>query len=54
VDVRLIDGVLVGGPARVLRAFAGGVLRRLQSGLAQGYLFAMLLGTLAIAIWLVA
>jgi len=54
VDVRLIDGVLVGGPAHALRAFAGGVLRRLQSGLAQGYLFAMLLGTLLIAAWLVA
>lgn len=54
VDVRLIDGVLVGGPARALRAFAESVLRRLQSGLAQGYLFAMLLGTLAIAVWLVA
>lgn len=54
VDVRLIDGVLVGGPARALRAFAEVALRRLQSGLAQGYLFAMLLGTLAIALWLVA
>ncbi|MGH7288900.1 MAG: NADH-quinone oxidoreductase subunit L [Myxococcota bacterium] len=53
IDAGLIDGV-ADGSARFVRGFASGVLRRFQSGLAQGYLFLMLLGTLLIAGFLVA
>jgi NADH-quinone oxidoreductase subunit L len=54
VDAGLIDGAAVNGSARAVRGFASGVLRYPQSGLAQGYLFVMVLGTLAIAAYLVA
>jgi NADH-quinone oxidoreductase subunit L len=54
VDAGLIDGAAVNGSARLVRGFASGVLRYAQSGLAQAYLFVMVLGTLAIAGWLVA
>ena len=54
IDAGLIDGAAVNGSARFVRGFANGVLRRFQSGLAQGYLFLMLLGTLLIAGFLVA
>jgi len=53
IDAGLIDGV-ANGSARAVRGFASGVLRRFQSGLTQGYLFLMVLGTLAIAGYLVA
>ena len=54
IDAGLIDGVVVNGSARLVRGVASGVLRQFQSGLAQGYLFFMVLGTLAIAAYLVA
>jgi NADH-quinone oxidoreductase subunit L len=54
VDAGLIDSGAVNGSARLVRGLASGVLRHAQSGLAQGYLFLMVLGTLAIAGWLVA
>jgi NADH-quinone oxidoreductase subunit L len=54
VDVGVIDGAAVNGSARLVRGFASGVLRHAQSGLTQGYLFVMVLGTLAIAGYLVA
>jgi hypothetical protein len=50
----LIDGAAVNGSARFVRGFANGVLRHFQSGLTQGYLFLIALGTLAIASYLVA
>jgi len=53
VDAGLIDGVLVNGTARSVRAFAAHGLRHLQSGLAQGYLLLMVVGTLAIVTWLI-
>jgi NADH-quinone oxidoreductase subunit L len=54
VDAGVIDGAVVNGSARLVRAFASGVLRYAQSGLAQAYLFMMVLGTLAIAGYLMA
>jgi NADH-quinone oxidoreductase subunit L len=54
IDAGLIDGAAVNGSARFVRGFASGVLRHFQSGLAQGYLFLIALGTLAIASYLVA
>ena len=53
VDAGLIDGAAVNGSARLVRGLASGVLRHFQSGLAQGYLFLMVLGTLLIAGYLV-
>ncbi len=53
IDVGLIDGA-ANGSARFVRAFASDVLRHFQSGLTQAYLFLMVLGTLAIASYLVA
>jgi NADH-quinone oxidoreductase subunit L len=53
IDVGLIDGAAVNGSARLVRGLASGVLRHFQSGLAQGYLFLMVLGTLVIASYLV-
>jgi NADH-quinone oxidoreductase subunit L len=54
IDAGLIDGAAVNGSARFVRGFASGVLRPFQSGLTQGYLFLIALGTLAIASYLVA
>ena len=54
IDAGLIDGAVVNGSARLVRGFASGVLRHFQSGLTQGYLFLMVLGTLVIAGYLVA
>jgi NADH-quinone oxidoreductase subunit L len=48
VDAGAIDGALVNGSARAVRALAAHGLRHLQSGFAQAYLFVMLLGTLLI------
>jgi len=53
IDAGVIDGVGVNGPAQAVRALASGALRHLQSGLAQGYLLIMLLGSLAVLGWLV-
>jgi NADH-quinone oxidoreductase subunit L len=47
VDAGLIDGT-ANGAARAVQLFASSGLRRLQSGLAQGYIASMLAGTAAI------
>jgi NADH-quinone oxidoreductase subunit L len=52
IDTWLIDGVLVNGTARAVRILASDVLRYLQSGFAQAYLFLMVVGTVAIVGWL--
>ena len=51
VDAGWIDGGLVEGSARAVRLLASGGLRRLQSGLPQGYLASMLFGAAAILWW---
>jgi NADH-quinone oxidoreductase subunit L len=51
-DAEVIDRTVVEGTARAVRAVAGDVLKYLQTGLAQGYLFLMVLGTLAIVAYL--
>jgi NADH-quinone oxidoreductase subunit L len=48
VDAGLIDGVAVNGTARGIRAFAAHGLKYAQSGLAQGYVFFMIVGAVAI------
>jgi NADH-quinone oxidoreductase subunit L len=48
IDAGLIDTVAVNGLARTVQVFASSGLRRLQSGLAQGYVASMLAGTAAI------
>jgi NADH-quinone oxidoreductase subunit L len=48
IDAGLIDGAAVNGTARAVQLFAASGLRRLQSGLAQGYVASMLAGTAAI------
>jgi NADH-quinone oxidoreductase subunit L len=53
IDARVIDGAMVNGAARGVRSLAMDVLRHLQSGFAQAYLFVMVLGTLVILGWLV-
>jgi NADH-quinone oxidoreductase subunit L len=53
VDAGLIDGAGVNGPARLVRAAASGALKYVQSGLAQGYLVLMLLGSALILGFLV-
>jgi NADH-quinone oxidoreductase subunit L len=52
VDAGLIDGVGVNGTAHAVRGLAAYVLKYPQSGLAQGYLVTMLVGALAIVVWL--
>jgi NADH-quinone oxidoreductase subunit L len=47
-DAGAIDGVLVNGTARVVRAVAADVLRHLQSGFAQAYLVLIVVGTVAV------
>ena len=53
IDARAIDGLLVEGSARAVAALARGALRRAHAGFLQGALFWMLLGTLAVAGYLV-
>jgi NADH-quinone oxidoreductase subunit L len=53
IDAEAIDGYAVNGPARAVRALAADSLKYLQSGLAQGYLIVMLVGSAAIVGWLV-
>ena len=53
IDAGLIDGLGANGSAQVVRASAGRVLKYAQSGLTQGYLFAMVVGTVAVIAWLV-
>jgi NADH-quinone oxidoreductase subunit L len=48
VDQGLVDGALVNGSARAVRALAADGLKYLQSGLAQSYIFLMIVGTAAI------
>jgi NADH-quinone oxidoreductase subunit L len=48
VDAGLIDGVAVNGTARTIWSVAAYGLKYLQSGLAQGYIFLMIVGTVAI------
>jgi NADH-quinone oxidoreductase subunit L len=48
VDAGLIDGIAVNGTARGVRATAANGLKYLQSGLTQGYVFMMIVGTVAI------
>ena len=48
VDAGLIDGVAVGGTARGIRALAVHGLKYAQSGLAQSYVFFMIVGAVAI------
>jgi NADH-quinone oxidoreductase subunit L len=48
VDAGLIDGIAVNGTARGIRAFAAHGLKYAQSGLAQGYVFFMIAGAVAI------
>jgi NADH-quinone oxidoreductase subunit L len=50
IDAGLIDSVAVNGSARLVRGFASGVLRQLQSGYAQAYLVVMLIGTILVAV----
>ena len=53
VDQGLIDGLAVNGTAKLVRASADGALKYLQSGFAQSYLVAMLLGGVLLVAWLV-
>ena len=53
VDALLIDRVAVEGVARAVRGIASGVLRHAQSGLVQTYLFFLVAGSVAIALFLV-
>ncbi len=52
IDAGLIDGFAVNGSARTVRAFASDALKYAHSGLAQGYLITMVVGTLAVLAWL--
>jgi NADH-quinone oxidoreductase subunit L len=53
IDQGLIDGVGVNGTANFVRATADGALKYLQTGLAQSYLLAMVLGGALLVAWLV-
>jgi len=53
VDALAIDGYAVNGTARAVRSLAADSLKYVQSGLAQGYLVVMLVGTAALVGWLV-
>ena len=48
VDAGLIDGIAVNGTARGIRGLAAHGLKYAQSGLAQGYVFFMIVGAVAI------
>jgi NADH-quinone oxidoreductase subunit L len=47
-DAGFVDSGLVNGTARGIRAVAADGLKYLQSGLAQGYIFMMIVGTMAL------
>jgi len=53
VDQGLIDGLGVNGVANAFRAAADDVLKYAQTGYAQSYLFAMLVGGAILIGWLV-
>ena len=48
VDVGLIDGAGVNGAAHAVRTLADRFLKHTQSGLAQSYIFLMIVGTVAV------
>jgi NADH-quinone oxidoreductase subunit L len=48
VDAGLIDGLMVNGTARGVRSIAANWLKYAHSGLAQGYVFFMIVGAVAI------
>ena len=52
IDAGLIDGLGANGTARSVRGLAAYVLKYGQSGLTQGYLITMVVGTLAIVVWM--
>jgi NADH-quinone oxidoreductase subunit L len=52
IDATLIDGYAVNGTARGVRALAADGLKYVQSGLAQAYLVAMLVGAALVVGWL--
>jgi len=54
IDAGLIDGALVNGSARTVRAMADDALKYLQGGLAQGYLVTMVAGAFVLLAWLLA
>jgi NADH-quinone oxidoreductase subunit L len=53
IDAGLIDGLVLGGAARSVRALANDVLRWPQSGLVPGYLVVTVLGTVGVLLYLV-
>jgi NADH-quinone oxidoreductase subunit L len=52
-DTGLIDGIVVNGSARAVRALAANGLKYAHSGLAQAYIFLMIVGAVAIVGYLV-
>jgi NADH-quinone oxidoreductase subunit L len=52
VDAGLIDGLGANGTARGVRGLAAYVFKYGHSGLTQGYLITMVVGTLAIVVWM--
>ena len=50
-DVRLIDGILVNGTARLIGRLAG-ILRQLQTGYVYHYAFTMIIGLVLLSAWL--
>jgi NADH-quinone oxidoreductase subunit L len=52
IDSGIIDGFLVNGSARTVRAVADEALKYVQSGLAQSYLVTMVAGALVVLWWL--
>ncbi|MEA5445807.1 NADH-quinone oxidoreductase subunit L [Gammaproteobacteria bacterium AB-CW1] len=51
-DVRLIDGLVVNGSARLV-GWVSGVARRVQTGFLYHYAFAMVIGLTALVAWLI-
>jgi len=51
-DVKIVDNGMVNGSGRLI-TFMSAVTRKLQSGYLYHYAFAMIIGLLAILIWLV-
>jgi NADH-quinone oxidoreductase subunit L len=52
VDAGVIDGIGANGTAQAVRGVAAYVLKYAHSGLSQGYLVTMVVGTLAIIVWM--
>jgi NADH-quinone oxidoreductase subunit L len=49
-DVKLIDGLMVNGTARLIGRISG-IIRHLQSGLIYHYAFAMIIGAFLMLTW---